>query len=146
MKVKDLIKIIGSISTVLILIFGLSLATVLKKAKGIIHAPAKINTLIVLDSIQEREIHDLQHAQEFTWDLMRLMTDNHDSTTLLTVTDIQGEKHDVDIRHNAEMVELAFVFDYFVVFQVRRENVDNRRYILVHDYESGETEKYYIEE
>ena len=93
----------------------------------------------------EREIHDLQHAQEFTWDLMRLMTDNHDSTRLLKVTDAQGVSHEVDIRHNAEMVELAFVFDYFVVFQVRKDNVDNRKFILVHDYESGETEKYFIE-
>ena len=145
MKVGDLIKIIGSVSTVLVLLFVLSLATVFKKIKKIIHAPQQINTLTVLDSIQEREIHDLIHAQEFTWDLFRLMTDNHDSTRLFHVIDAQGVIHDVDIRHNAEMVELAFVFDYFVVFQVRTDNVDQRKFILVHDYESGETEKYFIE-
>ena len=145
MKVKDLIKIIGTISTVMILIFGLSLATVLKKAKGIVHAPQKINTLIILDSIQEREIHDLQHAQEFTWDLLRLMTDNPDSSILRKVTDLQGIDHDVDVRETAEGVQLAFVFDYFVVFQIRRDNVLQRQFILVHDYETGETEKYFIE-
>lgn len=145
MKVKDLIKIIGTISTVMILIFGLSLATVLKKAKGIIHAPQQINTLVILDSIQEREIHDLIHAQEFTWDLLRLMTDNTDSTIIWKVTDNSGIKHDVDIRETAEGVQLAFVFDYFVVFQIRYDNVDNRKFILVHDYETGETEKYFIE-
>ena len=145
MKVSDLVKIIGSVSTVLVLLFGLSLATVFKKIKVAINAPQQINTLIALDSIMDREIHDLQHAQEFTWDLMRLMTDNHDSSILLHVTDAQGVIHDVDIRHNAEMVELAFVFDYYVVFQVREDNVDHRKFILVHDYESGETDKYFIE-
>ena len=145
MKVKDLIKIIGTISTVMILIFGLSLATVLKKAKGIVHAPQKINTLIILDSIQEREIHDLQHAQEFTWDLLRLMTDNPDSSILRKVTDQGGVDHDVDVRETAEGVQLAFVFDYFVVFQIRTDNVLHRKFILVHDYETGETEKYFIE-
>ena len=145
MKVKDLIKIIGTISTVMILIFGLSLATVLKRAKGIVNAPAAIRTLTLNDSIQEKEIHDLQHSQEFTWDLMRLMTDNNDSTILRKVTDLSGVKHDVDIRETAEGVQLAFVFDYFVVFQIRTDNVDHRKFILVHDYETGETEKYFIE-
>ena len=145
MKVKDLIKIIGTISTVMILIFGLSLATVLKKAKGVINAPQQINTLIALDSIMDREIHDLQHAQEFTWDLLRLMTDNPDSSILRKVTDQGGVKHDVDIRATAEGVQLAFVFDYFVVFQIRRDNVLQRQFVLVHDYETGETEKYFIE-
>jgi uncharacterized membrane protein len=145
MKVKDLIKIIGTISTVMILIFGLSLATVLKKAKGIVHAPEQIKILNNNDSIQEREIHDLQHSQEFTWDLLRLMTDNNDSTVLRKVTDQSGVKHDVDIRETAEGVQLAFVFDYFVVFQIRRDTVDHRQFILVHDYETGETEKYFIE-
>ena len=145
MKVKDLIKIIGTISTVMILIFGLSLATVLKKAKGIVNAPQDIRTLQVNDSIQEREIHDLQHSQEFTWDLLRLMTDNPDSSILRKVTDLQGIDHDVDVRETAEGVQLAFVFDYFVVFQIRRDNVLQRQFILVHDYETGETEKYFIE-
>jgi hypothetical protein len=145
MKVKDLIKIIGSVSTVLILLFGVSLVTVFKKAKVIVQYPEHRRELIINDSVMDHAIHDLIHAQEFTWDLMRLMTDNHDSSKLFTVVDAQGDSHEVDIRHNAEMVELAFVFDYFVVFQVRRENVDNRRYILVHDYETGETEKYFIE-
>jgi hypothetical protein len=123
----------------------LSLATVLKKAKGIVNSPAEIKNLQYNDSIQERAIHDLQHSQEFTWDLMRLMTDNLDSTLLLTVTDQSGINHDVDVRETAEGVQLAFVFDYFVVFQIRHDNVDNRKFILVHDYETGETEKYYIE-
>ena len=70
MKVNDLIKIIGSISTVLILLFGISLATVFKKAKKIINAPTAIYQLTINDSIQGREIHDLIHAQEFTWDLL----------------------------------------------------------------------------
>jgi hypothetical protein len=145
MKVKDLIKIIGTISTVMILIFGLSLATVLKKAKGIVNAPTEIKILQLNDSIQEREIHDLEHSQEFTWDLLRLMTDNPDSSILRKVTDLQGIKHDVDIRETAEGVQLAFVFDYFVVFQIRTDNVLHRKFILVHDYETGETEKYFIE-
>ena len=145
MQVKDLIKIIGTVSTILILLFGVSLVTVFKKARIIFEYPQHKQELIDNDSVMEREIHDLQHAQEFTWDLLRLMTDNNDSTVLRKVTDAQGVKHDVDIRETAEGVQLAFVFDYFVVFQIRRDNVDHRRFILVHDYETGETEKYFIE-
>ena len=145
MKVKDLIKIIGSVSTVLILLFGVSLVTVFKKARIIFEYPQHKQELIDNDSVMEREIHDLQHAQEFTWDLLRLMTDNNDSTVLRKVTDAQGVKHDVDIRETAEGVQLAFVFDYFVVFQIRTDNVLHRKFILVHDYETGETEKYFIE-
>ena len=144
MKVKDLIKIIGTVSTVIILLFGVSLATVFKKATVIIKYPEHRRELLVNDSIMDHAIHDLIHSQEFTWDLLRLMTDNHDSTILRTVTDQNGIDHDVDIRETAEGVQLAFVFDYFVVFQIRRDNVDNRQFILVHDYETGETEKYYI--
>ncbi len=145
MKLQDLIKIIGSVSTVLILLFGVSLVTVFKKATIIVKYPEHRRELMNNDSIMDHEIHDLIHAQEFTWDLLRLMTDNHDSTILRKVTDNNSIDHDVDIRTTAEGVELAFVFDYFVVFQIRKDNVDNRRFILVHDYESGETEKYFIE-
>lgn len=145
MKVKDLIKIIGSISTVLVLIFGISFATALKRFRNIIDAPSNIIELQKSDSIQHLILHDLEHANEYTWDLLRLMTDNHDSTILWKVTDQQGVIHRVDIRETAEGVKLAFVFDYFVVFQIRIDNVDSRLFINVHDQHTGETERYYIE-
>jgi hypothetical protein len=145
MKVNDLIKIIGSISMVIVLIFGISLATVFKKIKKIIDSPEQIYILTYNDSIQEHDIHDLIHAQEFTWDLLRLMTDNHDSTIIRQITDENGVDHDVDVRETAEGVQLAFVFDYFVVFQIRKDNSDHRQFILVHDYQTGENEKYFIE-
>jgi len=145
MQVKDLIKIIGSVSTVLILIFGVSLVTVFKKARIIFEYPEHKRELIINDSIMDHAIHDLEHANEYTWDLLRLMTDNPDSSILRQVTDLQGIKHDVDIRETAEGVQLAFVFDYFVVFQIRRDNVLQRQFILVHDYDTGETERYFIE-
>lgn len=144
MQVKDLIKIIGSVSTVLILIFGVSLVTVFKKARIIFEYPVHKQELVAKDSIMEHQIHDLQHANEFTWDLLRLMTDNHDSTIIRQITDENGIDHDVDIRTTAEGVQLAFVFDYFVVFQIRFNPADNRMFINVHDYETGENEKYYL--
>ena len=108
-------------------------------------APIDILMLQHSDSVMDHEIHDLIHAQEFTWDLLRLMTDNHDSSLIYRVTDDNNITHDVDIRETAEGVELAFVFDYFVVFQIRHNNADNRRFINVHNYDTGETDKYYIE-
>jgi len=145
MQVKDLIKIIGSVSTVLILLFGVSLVTIFKKARIIFDYPTHRQELIDNDSTMDHAIHDLQHSQEFTWDLLRLMTDNNDSTVLRKVTDENGIDHDVDIRETAEGVQLAFVFDYFVVFQIRLNPADSRMFINVHDYETGETETYYIE-
>ncbi len=144
MKIKDLIKIIGTVSTVLILIFGVSLVTVFKKAKVIFDYPDDKRELVLKDSIMDHAIHDLIHAQEFTWDLLRLMTDNLDSTILRQITDENGLDHDVDIRETAEGVQLAFVFDYFIVFQIRTNPADNRLFINVHNFETGENKTYYI--
>jgi hypothetical protein len=144
MKIKDLIKIIGTVSTILILLFGVSLVTVFKKAKVIVQYPEHRRELIDNDSVMSHQIHDLIHSQEFTWDLLRLMTDNTDSTILRQITDENGIDHDVDIRETAEGVQLAFVFDYFVVFQIRSNPADNRQFISVHDYETGESQKYYL--
>jgi len=144
MKLPDLVKIIGSVSTVIILLFGVSLVTVFKKARIIFEYPEHKRELVAQDSILDHHIHDLIHANEYTWDLLRLMTDNLDSNVIRIVTDDNGIDHDVDIRETAEGVQLAFVFDYFVVFQIRRNPADQRMFINVHDYETGENQTYYI--
>ena len=58
MQVKDLIKIIGSVSTVLILLFGVSLVTIFKKARIIFDYPTHRQELIDNDSTMDHAIHD----------------------------------------------------------------------------------------
>ena len=141
---KNAITILGGISMILVIFFGVNLATSVKNVKSVFNLPAKIEHLQEIDSQLLYEVHELEHATELMWELARLMTDDPD--TLLYTIVVNGIPYNVDIRQNAEGVELAFVFKQYVVYPLMYSPADRRKYVVIHDFYSGNSEKFYLYE
>jgi hypothetical protein len=112
-------------------------------ARELFSTPGNIKKLeVVLDSL-ELEIHKIKHYQEMDWEFGRLMTDNPDSLDWYYVDD-GGSVHDVDIRHNAQLISLAFVHKDYMIYPMYFSPADNKYYLIVHDHVNGQNQNYYI--
>jgi len=140
-----IITILSGISMVMLIFFGVNLATGVNNFKSVFKVPQKIEAMSQVDSQLLHEVHELQHASELSWELMRLMTDDID-TLMYAITYEDGIPYNIDIRQTAEGVELAFVFKQYIVYPLRHSPADKRKYIVIHDYYTGNSQNYYLYE
>lgn len=141
---KNIVSGLGTIGAVLVLLFGVSLATTLDHVIKIIRSPAKVEAIENNDSIQDARIQRLENFQEMQFEFDRLITDSWDPT-LYEIADDYGNAYNVIIRETAEGVQLAFVFGMNITYEVRVD-VDGRRFIYLHDNRLGTNQNTYIYE
>ena len=132
-------------------VFGVSFGAITQRGREVWRAPQEINSLKNdvkrRDSIivkQNYAIHDLEDAQEMFYQLLRLMTDDHDTEKWKIV--IEGDiEYSVDIRSTSEGIELAFVDNMNMVYRayIDYADVNQRKYILRHH--NGGNKATYIE-
>lgn len=137
-NIDRVLKIAGTISGILILGFGISLATVREKVVDIVKVPPIVKELETRLIILEEMIHPMIDVHEMDWELMRLMTDNTDSTDLYEFADDVGNAYDVDIRETAEGVRLAFVFKMYIVYPMGIDT-NGRLFIMLHHSDKQNT-------
>lgn len=87
------------------------------------------------------EIQHLKDYQEMDWQFSRLMTDNPDTLDWYYAND-NGVVYDIDIRHNTELVPIAFVFKQYMPYPIYHSPADDKFYIIVHD--NGTNQNYYL--
>jgi hypothetical protein len=121
---------------------GFSLLGGLDTVRSVFSTPDKIEELQGTILQMDTEIHRLQHYQDNAWELSRLMTDDDDSLRWYFLD--EGINFDVDIRHTAEDVPLAFVYETSMIYQIYYSSSDNRFYVIVHDHEGGDNENIYL--
>lgn len=122
---------------------GFSLIGGIDTVRSVFSSPEQIEQLRDTISHLELEIHNLQHYQENAWELSRLMTDD-DDTLRWYFADIFGIPYDIDIRHTAEDIPLAFMYRFYMIHRVYYSSADDRYYIIVHDHFTGDNETYYL--
>lgn len=149
-NIEKLVKNLSIIGSLLVIVFGISFASVIQRAKSIVEAPGNIDSMIVkldrnINIIKQFEdkLEALGDYQEMSWELMRLMTDD-DDTINWYYADEKGKVFNVDIRSTAEDVELAFIFKEYMIYPIYHSHADNRLYIIVHDHTSDKNENYYL--
>jgi len=139
-KFKNIVQVLGYISTLLIIFGGISLATLVNNTKVVWKLPERV---IILEKECE-QIHHHQDVIEMQWELMRLMTDNNDSIDFYQFADDIGTVFEVDIRWTAlpELYKLAFVGQpMFIVYPIHI-GPNGRMYIMLHDSEEQNTYLY----
>ena len=137
---KDIWKGVKWFAGALLLCTGMSFAVFLNQIKAVWNAPKEItrieSDIYRRDSIivqQAYEIHDLRDAQEMFYQMLRLMTDDHDTQRWKII--VEGSiEYPVDIRSTAEGIELAFVDKLNMVYRayIDYADVTQRKYILRH--------------
>ena len=105
--------------------------------------PDGIEELQDIISHQNEMIHVLDHYQDNSWELFRLMTDDDDTLQWYFVDDV-GVSYDVDVRATAEDISLAFVYKNHMVHDIHYSPSDNRNFITVHIHSTGENKNYYL--
>ena len=129
---RDSVTFLTTLSTALMLIFGVSLTTTIGGFKSVMEAPKKIENLYKTDSLFHEFLRDSDHHHEMVWEMFRVMTDDDDTLQWYYVTEV-GTTFDVDIRATAEDVEFAFVYQSNEIFPVYSSTADNRKYIVRHN-------------
>ena len=142
---KNIITILSGLSMVLLIFFGVNLATSVNSVKSVFRIPSKMENMHSIDSQLLYHVHELEHANELMWELARLMTDDPDQI-IYAITYKDGVPYTIDIRQTAEGVELAFMFKKYIVYPLHYSAADRRKYIVIHDYHSGTSENYYLYE
>jgi len=142
---KNVITVLSGLSMILVIFFGVNLATGVNNFKSFVKMPEKVKQMNEIDSSLLFHVHELQHANELMWKLARLMTDDPD-TVLYRIVDVNGVPYEVDVRQTAEGVELAFVFKQYAVYPLRYSPADRRKYVVIHDYHTGASHNYYLYE
>ena len=131
-SLKESVTFLTTLSTILMLIFGVSLTTTIGGFKAVLEAPKKIENLYKTDSLFHEFLRHSDFHHEMVWEMFRVMTDDDDTLTWYYVTEI-GTTFDVDIRSTAEDVEFAFIFKTNEIFPVFSSTADNRKYIVRHN-------------
>lgn len=129
---KDIISVVTGFSTILVIFFGVSLATTVDNVKSIFALPKEVNALFVSDSLFHEFLQHSDHHHEMVWEMFRVMTDDDDTLQWYYVTE-EGAAFDVDIRATAEDVEFAFVYRTNEIFPVFQSTADQRKYIVRHN-------------
>ncbi len=131
-KFRDSVTFLTTLSTALMLIFGVSLTTTIGGFKAVMQAPKKIESLYRSDSLFHEFLKDSDHHHEMVWEMFRVMTDDDDTLTWYYVSE-EGAAFDVDIRATAEDIEFAFVYQTHEIFPVFHSTADSRMYIIRHN-------------
>lgn len=135
---KSLVTFLTTLSTLLMLVFGVSLTTTIGGFKAVVQAPQKIQQLYKSDSVFQEFLEESDHHHQMVWEMFRVMTDDDDSLMWYYVTE-EGAAFDVDIRATAEDIEFAFVYRTYEIFPVFNSTSDRRKYIVRH---GGKNEDY----
>lgn len=142
-KFKEIATTVGAVGTILVLLTGVSLATISTNVRNTFKLPEKFALTDSVVHHLDHDVHQLVHSNQMMWELARLMTDNID-TLVYIIAGSDGIAHEVDVRSTAEGVELAFIHDMNIVYPVRYSPADNRKYIILHDIELGENQNIYL--
>ena len=129
---RDSVTFLTTVSTALMLIFGVSLTSTIGGFRAMLDAPKQIKTLYQTDSLFHEFLRHSDHHHEMVWEMFRVMTDDDDTLQWYYVT-VEGTSFDVDIRSTAEDVEFAFIFKTNEIFPVFSSTADNRKYIVRHN-------------
>ena len=135
---QDVTKFITSLAALVMVLFGVSLATTFKNIRQVFQTPQKIDQLIENDRIIFNHIKETDYSHEMVWELFRIMTDDID-TCRWYYADEAGVAKNVDIRETAERVELAFVFEGHEIYPVFDSPADDRKYVI---RRNGDQENY----
>ena len=135
---RDGVTLLTTISTAIMLIFGVSLTTTIGGFRALMEAPKQIKGLHQTDSLFNDFLQHSDHHHEMVWEMFRVMTDD-DDTLQWYYTTVEGAAFDVDIRSTAEDIEFAFIFRTNEIFPVFSSTADNRKYIVRHN---GDGEDY----
>jgi hypothetical protein len=136
-NLKEVVTYLTTLSTLLMLVFGVSLTKTIGGFKAVFQAPAEIEKLFKSDSVFQVFLKESDHHHEMVWEMFRVMTDDDDTLEWYYVTE-EGAAFDVDIRSTAEDVEFAFVYRTHEIFPVFISTADNRKYIVRHNGENKE--------
>lgn len=131
-SLKETVTFLTTISTLLMLVFGVSLTTTIGGFRAVFNAPEQIKQLYKSDSLFHEFLTHSDHHHQMVWEMFRVMTDDDDTLQWYYVTE-EGASFDVDIRATAEDVEFAFVFRTYEIFPVFSSTADNRKYIVRHN-------------
>ncbi len=133
-------------------IFGVSIRTVIHQTKDVWKSPevnASQDTMIAKQNVVitrlSREVHFLEHVNEMSFQLLRLMTDDRDTRRYKIVIESSGAEYKVDVRETAERVELAFVEKLNIVYPIYIDHADGRMYVIFHDINENENQNVYLE-
>lgn len=143
-NVKNIANYAASISAILVVLFGVSLASTIGRFRQVWKIPENDREQDSIIYILKEEIRHAEHIQEMTYEFARLMTDNNDKDDWFVVGE-GGEKMDVDIRNTAEGVELAFIRKLFIIYPVYYDSADDgRKYIVMHEHNSDDRPSTYL--
>ena len=131
-SLKESVTFLTTVSTLLMLVFGVSLTTTVGGFKAVFKAPNQIKQLYQTDSLFSEFRNDSEHHHEMVWEMFRVMTDDDDTLQWYYITE-EGASFDVDIRATAEDVEFAFIYRTHEIFPVFSSTSDNRKYIVRHN-------------
>jgi len=130
-NIDKLLKIAGAVSALLVLLFGISLATVRQRIVLMVKVPELVPTIVNNLEHTDSLTHILIITNQMLWEAARVMTDNRDTIEWRIVLQ-NGNSYDVDIRNTAEGFELAFISKLNVIYPLRRARADGRRYVVLH--------------
>ena len=146
MKTQALKNNLSTILWVITLITGATSFSVIggiDTMRDVFAAPQKVVELQDVIAHQNEFIKWLEHYQENSWELFRLMTDDDDTLQWYFV-DEQGISYDVDIRATAEDFPLAFVYKTHMVYRIHFSPADRKNFVNVPSPGTGDNEKYYL--
>lgn len=135
---RDAVTFVSGLSALMVVFFGVSLATTVENVKDIFKAPVLLQEI----STNQQEIYNFvkqsESKDEMMWEMFRMMTDDDDTLSWIYTTD-DGVPFDIDIRSTAEDHEFAFVFKTHEIYPVFTNPADRRKYII---RQNGDDEEY----